>query len=94
MLNSAPVKVAITGSVTILRLLVVRFLALLCLAAIPDAVMAQAVPTSEPPAKIVQEWNRSLSSVDRYLKQPSYTEAKTKQLRARRERSRADTTHF
>lgn len=42
---------------------------------------AQDTQPTRPFARILVDWNRSLDRVEQYLKQPSYSEEKTKQLR-------------
>lgn len=71
---------------------VVRLLVLALLLALPifDAAAQDTQPT-RPFTRILVDWNRSLERVEQYLKQPSYSEEKTKQLRILLARLRQDT---
>jgi len=65
-------------------------LALMLALPITDTVAQDTQPT-RPFARILVDWNRSLDSVEQYLKQPSYSEEKTKQLRSLLVRVRQET---
>lgn len=65
-------------------------LALLLALPIADAA-AQDTQPSRPFTRILIDWNRSLERVEQYLKQPSYSEEKTKQLRILLAQLRQDT---
>lgn len=53
--------------------------------------VAQDTQPTRPFARILVDWNRSLERVEQYLKQPSYSEEKTKQLRVLLIRLRQET---
>lgn len=65
-------------------------LALFLALPIADAA-AQDIQPTRPFARTLLDWNRSLEQVEQYLKQPSYSEEKTKQLRAQLVRLRQET---
>ncbi len=64
--------------------------ALLLALPIADAA-AQDIQPTRPFARTLLDWNRSLEQVEQYLKQPSYSEEKTKQLRTLLVRLRQET---
>ena len=80
-----------TDAAALRRGLAAVLLALALLAGHGAPAEAQTTKPSRPFGTILADWNRSLQQIEQYLRQPSYSEAKTAELRALLKRIRGET---